>query len=57
MTDRTHVLFGTIQHWGDMIMILPAAKGFSMNNHLMFGIHQRLSIVPLNDPVRGYHLR
>ena len=52
---RNHILFRAVQHRLEVFMIL-AGECLRGEDHLMFGIDQRLGIVSLNDPVRGRHL-
>jgi len=56
LPDLLHVLFRPIKHRRNMMVVLPFAKRFGMNNHLMIPVHQCLTIIPLNGPVRGHHV-
>ena len=45
LTNGLHILFRTLKHWRNKIMILSISKGFRMNNHLVLGMHQRLTVI------------
>jgi hypothetical protein len=50
LANRNHILFRAVQHRLEVFMIL-AGECLRGEDHLMFGIDQRLRIVSLNDPM------
>jgi hypothetical protein len=55
LADGLHVFLCACDHRRQVLMIL-AAESLGMHDDLVFGIHQRLRVVPLDNPVGGGHL-
>ena len=56
LANGLHILLATLQH-GRQIVVVLAIERFSVDDDLVFAIHQRLGVVALDHPMGGGHLR
>ena len=50
------ILQSSLQHGGSMGMILTAAKGFGVDDYLVFAIDEGLAVITLDDAMGRFHL-